>query len=120
MPGITIEIRSNEDIRYVPDPFVKHGDTVTFQVVDIPGEVDVSFDDGNSCLTPPGPYQLNGNTLATSSTQNSVSFTAHRGLYPFTVTIPGSLRKGGELETKKGGIDVTTDPPTETEEKKRK
>lgn len=118
MASITIEIRSNEDIRYSPSPFVSQGDTVTFRIVDIPGEVEVSFDGGNSCLTPPGPYYLNGVSLQAS--QESVSLTAPRGQYPFTVKIfgPGERKLGGELETKKGGIDVTTDPPKDRDTQK--
>ncbi|MFP2908985.1 hypothetical protein ACLESD_28875 [Pyxidicoccus sp. 3LFB2] len=121
MANIIVTIQSNEDIRYSPSPVVRHGDTVTFKLEGIPGEVDVVFDSG-SCLNPPGPYTLNGSTLATSSSQQTVAVTAQAKQYPFTVTIPGgserSKKKGGELESKKGGLDVTTDPPEDRNTRK--
>jgi len=119
MASITVVIQPNENIRYSPSPNVSQGDTVTFQLVDIPGEVEVSFDGGNSCFTTPGPFDLNGSTLATSSSQHTVSFTAAKGPYPFTVQIFGTKerRKGGDHETKNGGLDVTTDPPKEADKK---
>jgi hypothetical protein len=122
MANITIEIQPNEEVRYSPGSLVRRGDTVTFQLVNVPGEVEVSFDDGDSCLSPPGPYLLNGGTLTMSSSQQTVSLTAAAGLYPFTVQFlgTGARRMGGELETKKGGIDVTTEPPEDPEDKKRK
>ena len=113
MANITVTIFSDEDIRYSPSPVVRHGDTVTFKLHGIPGEVDVVFDEG-SCLTPPGPYTLNGGSLLTSSSEQTVTVSALPRPYPFTATIPGSTeesRKRGEHETKKGGLDVTTDPP---------
>lgn len=116
--NITVTISSNEDIRYSPSPEVRPGDTVTFKLEGIPGEVDVAFDSG-SCLTPPGPYVLNGHSLLTSSSQQTVTLTAEARPYPFTVTIPGSPeRKRGEHETKKGGLDVTTDPPEDLKDAK--
>lgn len=110
--NITVTISSNEDIRYSPSPLVRPGDTVTFKLDGIPGQVEVAFDSG-SCLTPPGPYTLNGSSLLTSSCQQTVTLNASAGQYSFTATIPGSpeSKKRGEHETKKGGLDVTTDPP---------
>ncbi|WP_164013561.1 hypothetical protein [Pyxidicoccus trucidator] len=120
MASITVTIFSNDDIRYSPSSVVRHGDTVTFALHDIPGEVDVAFDAG-SCLTPPGPYTLNGHSLLTSSSQQTVTLTADAHRYAFTVTIPGGTeesRKRGEHETKKGGLDVTTDPPEDPKDAK--
>ena len=123
MANITVYIQSNEDLRYSPGPAVQQGDTVTFQLVNIPGKVEVDFEDGRSCLTPPGPITLNGGNLLTSSAQETVSLTAPRGQYPFTVQIFGdqdqeARRKGGEHETKTGGLDVTTDPRDEKPDRK--
>lgn len=118
MGNLTITIESNADIRYshVP-PVVRHGDTVTFQVQDVPGSVEVRFDDG-SCLTTTGPYELLGGPGLTAASPQPVSPGATARRYPFTATLPDSRgKKIGEHEVKKGEIDVTTDPPTEFDKK---
>ncbi|RJS26182.1 hypothetical protein DRW03_06945 [Corallococcus sp. H22C18031201] len=111
MAHITIEIRP-DDIRYSPSALVNQGDTVTFHLDSIIGPAIVFFDDG-TCLTAPNPLTLNGQTL--QQTNTFVALTALSGPYPFTVTIPDMPRRsnkhGGEHEVKKGGLEVSTDPP---------
>lgn len=121
---ITITIERNADLRYSPSPDVRRGDIVTFKLHDVPYEVEIQFDDA-SCFSNPGPFYLNGSNLLTSESLHTVATNASLGEYPFTVTIfdgtarsqTGNVRKGGELETKKGGIDVTTDPPKDPKKK---
>jgi len=97
-------------------PPVRRGEEVIFRLGPGVSNATVQFD-GASCFDPPGPYLLNSASLLTSSIDRSVLMTAAFGPYSFHVDIEGpgipplSERKGGELETKKGGIDVTTDPP---------
>ncbi|NMO18661.1 hypothetical protein HPC49_22530 [Pyxidicoccus fallax] len=113
MAGITIEIFSNMDIRYVPGPVVRPGDTVTFQLSGISGDVQVSFDGGDSCLTTPGPILLRGGSAKSSETWSSVSTMAAARQYTFTVQlVPSASLSAGpdEMATKKGGIDVTAEP----------
>ncbi|MBJ6759713.1 hypothetical protein JGU66_02985 [Myxococcaceae bacterium JPH2] len=111
MTHVTIEIRP-DDIRYSPSQLVNQGDTVTFQLDSIIGPVTVFFDNG-TCLTAPNPFTLNGQTLQQANT--FVALTAMSGAYPFTVTIPDMPKRhskhGGEHEVKKGGLEVSTDPP---------
>ncbi|MCY1021492.1 hypothetical protein [Pyxidicoccus sp. MSG2] len=122
MGSITIHIRLNEDIRYTPSPLVRQGDAVTFKLEDVPYAAEVRFPDG-TCLSTPGPYELDGNSLLLSSSLQTVAATAAEGQYPFTVTIfdgsstSTSLRVGGQHEVKKGGIDVSTEPPKDPEKK---
>jgi hypothetical protein len=120
MGSIIIHIRRDEDIRYTPGPLVWRGDAVTFKLEDVPYAAEVRFPDG-TCLTIPGPYELNGNSLLLSSSLQTVATNAAPGPYPFTVTIfdgATSRRVGGQHEVKKGGIDVSTEPPTDPEKKK--
>jgi|GEM_PF-3244651 hypothetical protein len=124
MGNLTITIERNNgvlDIRYSPTSRqVSRGGTVTFNLQNIPGEADVTFDSG-SCLTAPGPYILNGASLLTSSYQETVDSNASVGPYPFTVTIPSGTerRKGEEREAKKGELDVTTEHPEDPKDKRK-
>ncbi len=111
--NVTVTIRSNEDIRYSPSAVVRPGDLVLFKLENVPYSAELSFDE-DDCFVASGPFELNGNSLTLSSTLQTVTMTVAPGPYPFTVHIYDGTKdrkKGGELETKKGGLEVTTDPP---------
>ncbi|MFP2934592.1 hypothetical protein ACLESO_57685, partial [Pyxidicoccus sp. 3LG] len=95
-------------------------DTVTFRITGITGEVEIAFDQ-TSCFTSSGPWDMNTTSLSTTDSLHLVAPDAARHLYPFTVTITGTPAKDkhlgpGNHETKRGGIDVTTDPPKDKKE----
>lgn len=116
MANITIDI-STTPVTYLPGPEVKHGDTVVFTLGSATlVSATVTFPHGN-CLTTPGPYNLGGGTLATSPL--TVSATAPRGTYDFDVVASDDRELNTrashrhEWDRKNGGIEVTSDPPTE-------
>ena len=117
MATMTVDL-STDPISYSPGPEVKPGDTVVFSMGSYPPSytANIVFPDG-TCLTVPGPYSLGGSTLTASSSQ-TVSMTAHKGVYIFNATIDDGTRPEGtkplhptERDRKNGGIDVTGDPP---------
>ncbi|NTX39316.1 hypothetical protein HUA74_33185 [Myxococcus sp. CA051A] len=98
------------------EPRVRHGDTVTF-TLDGVVSAEVKFPDG-TCLVNPGPFFLNNSTLASSNSTNSVTLTCAPDKYPFQVILPDAKHgPGNNYETKKGGLDVTTDPPKDPKKK---
>ncbi|QSQ24586.1 hypothetical protein JY651_06440 [Pyxidicoccus parkwayensis] len=128
MGNTTITIYLDRDPSYDPSPLVHRNDQVTFKLHDVPYDVDIYFDDGCPFSTPP-PYHLNGTTIATASSLETVATNAAERGYSFRAVInngtPGSrdganAKIGGQLETKKGGIDVTTEPPKDPDKKKKK
>ncbi|MCP3140771.1 hypothetical protein [Pyxidicoccus xibeiensis] len=117
MKNIVIEVLPNRELRYPNGHDVSQGDTVTFRIEGIIGDVHISFDD-TSCFTSSGPWDVNSSSLSALNSVFEVSSTAPRDEYPFTVTTPGGSSKDkdkhvgpGNHETKRGTIDVTTDPP---------
>ncbi|NVJ28626.1 MULTISPECIES: hypothetical protein [Myxococcus] len=114
MANIVIRIQSTgptpEEAR------VRHGDEVTF-TLDGVVSAEVKFPDG-TCLNAPGPFFLNNGSLAASNSENSVTLTCATGLYGFQVILPDAKHgPGNQYETKKGGLDVTTDPPKDPQKK---
>lgn len=118
---ITVLITPNKSghIRYIPSHRVMRGGKVNFVAAGISRTVEVSFDK-DSCFDSQGPYVLTEKGLLLSSYENQVSRDACNELYPFTVSIDenSELMQGGEKETKKGTIEVTTDGPGDPERKK--
>ena len=115
MPNIIIEVLPNRDLRYPEGNQVHQGDTVTFLISGISGEVEIAFDQ-TSCFNSPGPWDYNTSSLSTTDSLHVVSWTAARGEYAFTVTTPSTPAKDKHVgphdhEVKRGTIDVTTDPP---------
>lgn len=93
------------------NPLVRPGEEVTFRLDGV-NAAEVQFTDG-SCFSQPGPFFLtNANPLAANS-EHTVTLTAVPRNYPYNVILPPTpaSRLGGNAETKKGGLDVTTDPP---------
>jgi hypothetical protein len=114
MAGITITIHHKKGILYAPDRFVRQGDTVTFKVVNIPSTVEVVFESGVSCFNEHGPYRIDGSSLWNSTLELTVAPMTSSGEYRFSVVINdgASLQlDASAMDSKKGGIDVTTDPP---------
>ncbi|MCK8503345.1 hypothetical protein [Myxococcus fulvus] len=112
---VTVTITS-DDIIYSPSNIVKHGEEVEFKLQGI-SSAQVVFKDGTTCLSGPGSFTLDtSNPLAQESDQH-VTQTCLKRLYPFDVVIPAPPPSqaasfiGSNAETKKGGLDVTTDPP---------
>ncbi|MCE9672081.1 hypothetical protein LY474_30175 [Myxococcus stipitatus] len=116
--NLTIWIQNPELIYDPPSGRVSRGAEVTFRLGPSVLNATVTFDDG-SCFDAQGPFPLSNITLAAATSEHSVKLVADPRNYPFSVQMnvdPGSApstasRIGSELETKKGGIDVTTDPP---------
>jgi len=111
MANIVIRIQSTG-----PTPAearVRHGDEVTF-TLDGVVSAEVVFP-GATCLSNPGPFFLNNSSLTASNSENSVTLTCSVGNYPFEVILPDAKHgPGNQYETKKGGLDVTTDPPEDS------
>ncbi len=124
MTRITVKIQPT-GLDYDPTSLVRHGDEVTFRLDGV-ASAKVTFD-GASCFADPGPYSLNNTTLGASESEHTVTLTCPAGSYPFTVQIPDPSQSrdlrgghGGNFETKKGGLDVTTDPPEDKDKKPKK
>ncbi|MCP3100274.1 hypothetical protein LZ198_15495 [Myxococcus sp. K15C18031901] len=118
--NLTIWIQTPELVYDPPTGAVSRGAEVTFRLGPNVLNATVTFEDG-SCFDAQGPFPLSNITLAAATSEHSVKLVATPRNYPFKVDMnvdPGSAPKsvaaghlGSELETKKGGIDVTTDPP---------
>ncbi|WP_338863820.1 hypothetical protein [Myxococcus stipitatus] len=95
-----------------PSPaLVRPGEEVTFRLDGV-NSAEVQFTDG-SCFSEPGPFILNNGSPLAANSEHTVTLTAVPRNYPYNVILPPSVesRLGGNAETKKGGLDVTTDPP---------
>lgn len=110
MAGFTIEIHS--DGPHYPNGKVVHpNETVTFTLVGIQGEVDVTFETP-CCFTSSAPLTLDSSSLAASSQQKTVSADARDGdVSHFSADIPDRARehRPPDWEAKRGEVDVSTD-----------
>lgn len=110
MANRTIEITPNG-----PNPAkctVSPGETVTFQLVGIEGEVEVAFDTP-CCFTSSAPLTLNSSSIAASHQDKTVDPNARDGSTSgFTATLPDTTPRrhhGGDHEVKRGEVDVSSD-----------
>lgn len=126
MGELTIQIAGDGTPSYPRGKTINPNDTVTFQLVNYTGEIEVTFDATNCCFTSADPLVLNGASLATSNQQKTVSPDARSSPpeYIFWAGPPteGSVRRVGppEWEAKTGTLDVSTDPPPPPKEKRNK
>ncbi|WP_342376117.1 hypothetical protein NVS55_33300 [Myxococcus stipitatus] len=93
------------------DPRVYLGQEVTFRLDGVTA-AEVRFTDG-SCFSQPGPFFLSNASPLAANSEHTVTLTAAPRNYPYDLVLPptAASRLGGNAETKKGGLDVTTDPP---------
>ncbi|MFL5353507.1 hypothetical protein [Archangium sp.] len=120
MPNVLIIEVLSDAVR--PNPAdVQQGDLVTFQLADdVQGTFEVSFDSAD-CFTAQGPFTLQSGSSLTSQSAHTVAASAAKGNYPYTVTPDEHTRKRfPQHETKRGDLDVTTDPPPPPKDKKPK
>jgi hypothetical protein len=117
MANVIVEILEGGDPR--PNPaVVRHGDTVTFHVEGTQS-VDVTFNTPG-CLTDSSDLALDGsNSALNSSPARSVSPTAPRGAYWYSVEVlrAGAVKAGSQKETKQGTLEVETDPPKDKDKR---
>jgi hypothetical protein len=115
---------SDIEISYDPSNVVRRGDTVTFECLILGAAVTVGFGPDNCFSSGSENLSLEGGSQTAASGSQIVNMRAAPGEYPFTVDVtlpPGSEqsgggRFGGNLESKTGALDVTTDPPPPPEE----
>lgn len=107
-----IKINSDASFHYFPaGKTVQQGEQVTFTLMSETSTATVTFD-SVSCFDEPGPISLDG-----SASVKSYFVTAAPGSYPFTVNVSnGGARShlGSDAESKRGELDVTTEPPKES------
>ncbi|MCP3063936.1 hypothetical protein LXT21_34680 [Myxococcus sp. K38C18041901] len=115
---VTVTITS-DDIIYSPSNIVKHGEEVEFKLHGV-ASAQVVFKDGTTCLSGSSSFVLDTSSPLAQESDQHVTQTCLKRVYPFDVVIPAPPPSqqaksfiGSNAETKKGGLDVTTDPPEE-------
>jgi hypothetical protein len=112
MAELTIEIHPDGP-HYPRGNQVHHGDTVLFQLVDVPATVEVSFE-SPCCFTSSTTFAIDPTSFTASRHEETVLDTASAGKYYFRVDLPDSLRqKFPNWEAKRGEVDVSTDEKDE-------
>ena len=108
MATIRVEITA-DGIGYPDGQKVSRGDTVRFEVNNLPVNVTVDFEDP-CCFTSSDSLTLNSSNSLTASEPETVSSTAAPGPYYFDATIPETERKKfPNWEVKRGELDVSPD-----------
>lgn len=119
MANVIVKINSDASIHYFPSKVVRSGDTVTFKLTCTTCTATVTFD-STGCLDVPGPYSLDGSNSVDAEKTHTV--TASSGNFPFTAQVNGGSSQrhiGFEGESKRGELDVTTEPPPKEEDAAR-
>lgn len=112
MANKIIKLNSDASIHYFPTGTgVQTGDTVTFKLACTTCTATVTFDSAG-CLDGTNPFYLDGSSPATAELTRTVIATS--GNFPFTADVEGGTEKhslGGQVEAKRGELDVNTEPP---------
>lgn len=119
MGNVIVKINSDASIHYFPSQVVRFGDLVTFKLTCSTCTATVTFDSAG-CLDVQGPYFLDGSDSANAEKTHTVAATS--GNFPFTAEVDGGGSQrhiGFEGESKRGELDVTTEPPPKEEDTAR-